>query len=80
MEGEEKFKQLSRTNMPRGRKRKFQFVPQPWIPNTSSEDEDHHNVHGVHVDVGAAWFPPNLHAQHVARDDDVHGEFFYLNK
>lgn len=27
--------------MPRGRKRKITaFVPQPWIHNTSSEDED----------------------------------------
>ena len=28
--------------MPRGRKRKrIEFVPQDWIHNTSSEDEDH---------------------------------------
>ena len=25
--------------MPRGRKRKISFVPIPWIPNSSSEDE-----------------------------------------
>ena len=30
--------------MPRGRKRKIAvFVPQPWIPNTSSEDEHDHD-------------------------------------
>lgn len=25
--------------MPRGRKRKNVFIPRPWIPNSSSEDE-----------------------------------------
>ena len=25
--------------MPRGRKRKSVFIPRPWIPNSSSEDE-----------------------------------------
>ena len=25
--------------MPRGRKRKHVFIPMPWIPNSSSEDE-----------------------------------------
>ena len=33
--------------MPRGRKRKNVFVPQPWIPNSSSEDE--HEVPRQHV-------------------------------
>ena len=32
--------------MPRGRKRKIQsFVPQPWIHNSSSEGEQHDDVH-----------------------------------
>ena len=33
--------------MPRGRKRKF--VPRPWIPNSSSEDD--HDGHGHGGDV-----------------------------
>lgn len=30
--------------MPRGRKRKVEFVPRPWIPNSSSEDEHQYAV------------------------------------
>ena len=43
--------------MPRGRKRKLQFVPRPWIPNSSSEDD---HLEGEPV--------PN-----VRRDDVPHG-------
>ena len=35
--------------MPRGRKRKNVFVPIPWIPNSSSEDE--HQPMVVHDDI-----------------------------
>lgn len=30
--------------MPRGRKRRNVFIPMPWIPNSSSEDEHQEEV------------------------------------
>ena len=41
--------------MPRGRKRKNVFVPMPWIPNSSSEDE--HQGLQVPDDVHLAQVP-----------------------
>ena len=38
--------------MPRGRKRKFQFVPRPWIPNSSSEDEHEGQLPELRLDDG----------------------------
>ena len=35
--------------MPRGRKRKVEFVPQAWIPNSSSEDEHHEELPHLEV-------------------------------
>ena len=61
--------------MPRGRKRKFQFVPQPWIHNSSSEDE--------HRDPGQDLRRPNHDGGHEDLQHDPRprlGNFFFFFK
>ena len=43
--------------MPRGRKRKVsEFVPRPWIPNSSSEDEYHDGPRDEQFQIGMQCF------------------------
>lgn len=43
--------------MPRGRKRRFNFIPQPWIP--SSDDEDQGDQRDNELP-GVPYLPPQL--------------------
>lgn len=51
--------------MPRGRKRRREFIPVPWIANSSSEDE-HHDVEQLH-----------LHFDHEGKIEPAFTIFYY---
>lgn len=58
--------------MPRGRKRNRRFIPQPWIHNSSSEGEQHDELHLAPVEIVVA-VDNAVPAPNAGEDDDMMG-------